>query len=474
MNQAHNEKKNILLVEDELITGLMVQKTLGKRGYNTMLASSGEDAIEKVERTGGFDLILMDINLGDGIDGTETADRILQKYDLPIVFLSSHTEYDIVEKTERISSYGYIVKNSEEAVLLASIKMAFKLFDARMNERTEKEALQLSEERYRGIFNNSILGIFQTTVDGRCHTVNPAFARMLGYSSPEEMKAVVLDIASQLYANPRDRQKIIKLMSDNGGWVRNFEVQMKRKDGTRLWVMLNTRLVHDMEIRIPLIEGTCLEITEQKLSGERIKNLLREKELILREVHHRIKNNMTTIYSLLSMQADEDPNSSIRTVLSDAAGRIKSMMILYDKLYRSDNTAMLSAREYLTVLINEVIGLFPGCEQVAIDAYIDDVVLNSRILSPLGIIIYEFVNNAMRHAFRDRDDGVIMVKLARNDKQLLIVFGDNGAGMPESMTMEGSTGFGLQLVNMLVMQMNGSVSIDRGDGTRFIMRIPMG
>ena len=144
------EPKTILLVEDDMITAMLETRHLRKDGYRVIHASSGEDAIDIVcIKKEPVDLILMDIDLGSGIDGTETATDILKTNDIPLVFLSSHTEPEVVEKTEGITSYGYIVKGSGETVLSASIKMAFKLFDAKMKEKKIEESLRiLAESNY--------------------------------------------------------------------------------------------------------------------------------------------------------------------------------------------------------------------------------------------------------------------------------------------------------------------------------------
>jgi len=133
--------KKILLVEDEAIIAMSEAEMLKKHGYEVYPVYSGEKALEAVEADPEISLILMDIDLGEGIDGTETAHEILKKHDLPIAFLSSHTEPALVEKTEGITSYGYIVKNSGETVIIAAIKMAFRLFEAKMKEKEHKEAL---------------------------------------------------------------------------------------------------------------------------------------------------------------------------------------------------------------------------------------------------------------------------------------------------------------------------------------------
>ena len=124
-------KRTILLVEDEPLIAMGESVTLEKGGYAVTIAKTGENAIECVRDGSNIDLILMDIDLGPGLDGAETARIILHEKQIPVVFLSSRTETAIVEKTEGITSYGYITKNTDETVLLVSIKTAFSLFEAR-------------------------------------------------------------------------------------------------------------------------------------------------------------------------------------------------------------------------------------------------------------------------------------------------------------------------------------------------------
>jgi len=136
------KQKSLLLVEDEAVIALAEEMALTRLGYNVETAISGETAVEMVKGRPDFDLVLMDVDLGRGVDGTEAAELILKIRDIPIVFLSSHTEPEIVEKTEKITSYGYVVKDSNTAVLDASIKMAFKLFKATRETRKANEKLR--------------------------------------------------------------------------------------------------------------------------------------------------------------------------------------------------------------------------------------------------------------------------------------------------------------------------------------------
>ncbi len=136
----------ILLVEDEAITALSEQRILEEEGYSVIWAGSGEKAIEEVRKNHDLDIILMDIDLGTGMDGTNAAEIILREREVPVIFLSSHTEKEVVEKTEGITNYGYVVKNSGKVVLLTSIKMAFKLFDEKMRVKSHQEEIAVANE----------------------------------------------------------------------------------------------------------------------------------------------------------------------------------------------------------------------------------------------------------------------------------------------------------------------------------------
>lgn len=153
---ADRSTNTILLVEDEALIAMSEKVSLERYGYAVTAVHTGEQAVEFMGTRASVDLILMDIDLGAGMDGTQAAEVILQEHDIPIVFLSSHTEPEVVEKTEKITSHGYVVKSSSITVLDASIKMAFKLFEANrrltdeLSERKRTEgALQASEERFR-------------------------------------------------------------------------------------------------------------------------------------------------------------------------------------------------------------------------------------------------------------------------------------------------------------------------------------
>ncbi len=268
-------QKTILLVEDDLIMAMMGKKTLEKYGYKTLNANSGEEAIDIFKNNVDvINLILMDIDLGSGIDGTETAAIILKDHDVPVVFLSSHTETEIVEKTEKITSYGYVVKGTGITVLDASIKMAFKLFESKTNEKKASYALQLSEHRFRTAFmTGADTYLIANSEDGKIIEVNDQFTKLYKYERSEVIGKTSLELGMWVF--PEARKEFLEKLRANNGRVENFEVYARGKDGKPFWVLYSAS-----ELNIEgskLLIGAIHDITEQKKYREDLEGLVKER-----------------------------------------------------------------------------------------------------------------------------------------------------------------------------------------------------
>ncbi|MCX5814805.1 MAG: response regulator [Proteobacteria bacterium] len=267
------EQKTILLVEDEALLSTACEKTLQKYGYKVITAPRGEKAIEKVRTTPGIDLILMDVNLGKCMDGTETAKTIQKDHDdIPVVFLSSHKEKDVVEKTEKITSYGYVVKDSGETVLIASIKMAFKLYEAHRRLKEREGALRASEDRYRRITEGLSDYLYTVLIeDGRVvqTTHNPACEVVTGYTAEEFASNPYLWIDMV----PEQEHDIINEHVKNilsGKNISAIEHHIVRKDGSIVWVSDTPILKIDSQGILISYDGVIKDITEHKQAEEKL------------------------------------------------------------------------------------------------------------------------------------------------------------------------------------------------------------
>lgn len=324
--------------------------------------------------------------------------------------------------------------------------------------------IKFSEEKFSKLFyiNPSACGLSDVETHQYIE-VNEAFYNLFGFERNEVIGRTAWDLK---IFTPETVNAILS-KADSSGSIKNVEAELRAKNGEIKHVLLSAEnmFVQDRKYRFTVVH----DITGRKQAEDRIKSLLAEKELILREVHHRIKNNMNTIKGLLYLQAETLQDQSAVAALKDAENRVASMMLLYDKLYRSTAFKELSIKEYLPGLADEIIGNFPNRKIVRIETHIENFTLNAEILFSLGIIVNEILTNMMKYAFTGRNSGVIKITASIKGALAEIIMQDNGIGIPETVSFESSTGFGLQLVKMLSEQIGGSIKMKRAEGTTFIL-----
>lgn len=469
-------KRTILLVEDEALVALTETHTLVNAGYTVVHASSGEQAIGLLEtRAVSPDLVLMDIDLGSGIDGPETARAILELKRLPIVFLSSHTEKEVVEKTEEITSYGYVVKDAGEIVLLTSIKMAFRLFD--------------SETRYRRLFENAMVANRQSerrrsyleailsytpdaivTLDLEHHVVewNAGATELFGYTAGEaagkNLDELVTTAGDPSYTNARlNTARVLENQT-----IQHVEDVRYTKDGKPVDVMLAGAPIL-IDGRTVGIVATYKDITRQKSAERAAESLIKEKELLLREVYHRIKNDMSLVSSLLSLQAAHHGNPDVSAALSEASARIETMARVYEQSFVEESFGVLRVRGVIETMLKTYTD---GEPTRVVAAHVDDVTVPSRVAVSVGIIVNELVTNAMKYApvRAERSESSetrpkITVRLdATPSGHVRISVRDNGRGFPEPVLAGERTGFGLTVVRALAEQHDGRIELSNDNG----------
>ncbi|PKL17846.1 MAG: hypothetical protein CVV49_08685, partial [Spirochaetae bacterium HGW-Spirochaetae-5] len=300
---SHKKDITILLVEDEAIIALASKKILEKYGYNIIVAASGEEACDISADNSDIDLILMDIDLGNGIDGPEAATRILGRRAVPVVFLSSHTEPEIVEKTEQITSYGYVVKNSGITVLVASIKMAFKLFEA-------NRQIFESEIKQKAMISNisDVIGIISS--DGILKYKSTNIEKWFGW--------IPGDLVGKDYkttVHPEDTEMIerefVKLLPVDDLTV-TVEFRYRCKNDIYKWVELTAVNC----INNPAINGVLINyhnITERKQAEEAI-----EKRIIAltRPLVHDTAVDFNDLFNIDDIQLIQDQFASAAKVAS--------------------------------------------------------------------------------------------------------------------------------------------------------------
>ncbi len=335
---------------------------------------------------------------------------------------------------------------------------------------TRDAALRASEAKYREIFENAVEGLFQSSPNGHYISANPALARMLGYGTPAELMAEVTDLRTQLYANPEDRDEFLRLLAEYGE-VKGFVIQFLRRDRTRRWCSMNARALRGPDGRLVLLEGAVEDVTERKLAEERLHASLHEKEVLLKEVHHRVKNNLQVVSGLLYLQADNLQDPEARAALSESQNRIASMALAHEALYGSDDLARVDLKDYVDRLMARLISSL-GKQGVRVAVEVSAVPLPLTKAVPCGLILNELVTNALKYAF-DGPGGTITVATRREGSMVELSVADDGRGLPGHITPENASTLGLQLVANLTGQLKGELRIERERGTLFRIRFPV-
>ncbi len=335
----------------------------------------------------------------------------------------------------------------------------------------ERKAIE-SSLRYEQALMTALMDTIPSPIyfkdrDSRFIRINAQGAKVLGFTHIEDaLGKTDFDVFTGEHARQafNDEMEIIRT-----GQTLNKEEKETRAGASDVWVLTTKMPLKDKEGNITGTFGVSIDITERKINEEKINTLLAEKELILKEVHHRIKNNMNSIYGLLVLQAGTLQDQEAVGYLEEAANRVRSMMMLYSKLYQNLDFTEISVMQYLPFLIDDIMGNFVVTKGVTVEKHIEDFILNAKKLQPVGIIINELLTNIMKYAFSGRKEGKIIINVSLINETVSISISDNGNGMPESVSFAHSTGFGLVLVSGLTNQLNGHIRIERENGTRIIL-----
>lgn len=372
---------------------------------------------------------------------------------------------------------------SREMVLLLIVSAVFLVllvtglagFTMLLKRRLRKNISELkdSERRYRRLAENSPAVVFQLMMKPGGELFFPylgGFFYTYTGISPDEMAGNPAFIVSLIYEE--DLPRLYTAIETSAETLTPLEVVFRLMKGERiLWIEAHATPERQQEGSV-LWDGLALDITDRKASEFEVQARLKEKELLLQEIHHRVKNNLTVISSLLNLRAStlQSPEDAMKA-FRESRDRILSMALIYEQLYESDNFIAIDLKEYLTDLTTNLLSS-PGTNgNVSIDIKTEGLLLGVDSAVPLGLIINELVTNALLHAFPAGADGRLFVDLAAEDNDwYILTIRDNGigfSGLPE----KGDT-MGLTMVNLLVDQIGGTLTRENGNGTCFKLRFP--
>lgn len=338
--------------------------------------------------------------------------------------------------------------------------------DITMMKKAEEE-LRLSEERHRAIYDQAYIGIARIAKMGRFLLVNQRLSDMMGYSPEELYKKTFYELVlpEEVNSNLQDWDELLS------GKVSNFSKEQTyvRKDGGIINANVTVSLVRDTNNTPNYFVAVFEDITERKVNERRLQESLKEKEVLLKEVHHRVKNNMQVISSILNLQSSYVDDDKALAILSESQDRIKSMSFVHESLYQSDTLSEVNFAEYIQNISQNLYRSYnrPG-GGISLRFDLDKVFINLDTSIPCGLIINELVSNALKYAFKGRENGTIAIHLKRIDEGTLeLVVEDDGIGLPPDLDVENSDTLGLQLVTTLATQVDGLLEVSNDNGARF-------
>jgi PAS domain S-box-containing protein len=339
-----------------------------------------------------------------------------------------------------------------------------------------EEMLRESAEKYRILAENSLQGIaILKGVPPVFTYVNRRWTEIFGYTADE-----VLSFDSNKIWNlvhPEDRPMVRQRNHDRlmgKPVIPVYEFRTIRKDGATRWVeVFASKIPSENDIVMSL--ATYVDITERKLAEERIITALQEKEILLREIHHRVKNNMQVISSLLYLQATRAESEQVRQALTASQQRVIAMAMIHEILYSSQDFAGIDLSVYLKRLVLYLQEVYNNQADIRIALELDKVELDINQAVPCSLILNELITNAFKHAFPVGSKGAIQIKVyMANDREVVLELSDNGVGLSADQDLSNPSTLGLRLVQgLLKKQLKGSLDVTREEGTTFTLRWPL-
>jgi len=334
-----------------------------------------------------------------------------------------------------------------------------------------KQALTESETRYRMIAENITDIVWALDQDMTPLYYSPSIKSALGYE-PEEAKALPKDAwftpqGLDTCARHAEIMKACIQAGDFEGVARRFELSHIHKDGREVWMEVDLKAVTDKQGVFSHLLGVSRDITERKQAEERLRDSLAEKQLLLQEVHHRVKNNLQIISSLLDMTARRSANTEVRETLGEMQTKVQAMSLIHAMIYAGESLNRVNIASYLRRLYDELTSMHAKSFQtIEPDLDLEPVELPLDMAVPCALALNEIISNAFRHAFKNGGKGRLRIRLARGNGQVSISVADNGPGLPRDFDPETATTMGLKLVRDIVrLQLQGRLDFKSGQGT---------
>lgn len=417
-----------------MITGYSVKEMLGKYFWELI----HPDQKEELAKRGA-----------ERLKGNEVQSR----YDLKIIDKSGNEKW--------LDYSGTLIKYMGKPAVLG---VAYDITELRKTQ----QALIESELKYRTLIENMSEVILYVDNSDRILFANDNVKEMFGYKKEELTGHIAGDllVEDEYRSVMNDRIKLRR-----HGFTDRFELKLRKKSGESFWAEISSAPLKDNNGKLIGSIGIYSDISERKNYEITIENSLQQKDLLLKEIHHRVKNNLQIISSLIKLQSSHVNDKEIHSLFAESQNRIKTMALIHEKLYRSKDISVIEFYDYIKNLIDSLyVSYGISAERVVPEIEFRSIYLDIDTAIPCGLIINELVSNCLKYAFPNQLKGKIFIDLFESgDMEYKLIIKDNGAGIPGNIDFKNTASLGLKLVKILSEQLGGSVMLNRENGTEFII-----
>lgn len=332
-------------------------------------------------------------------------------------------------------------------------------------EKEIKKELEETERLYSTLVKTDPDSIITTDLGGKIVYASGHAVQMYGFENSNDLLGK--SIFDLIVPESREKAKKDLEITLKENILRNLEYILIRNNGDQFIGEWNIAVIKDAEENPLAFMTTARDITHHKSVESQMKASLQEKNVLLKEIHHRVKNNLQIISSLLHLQSRYIQDESAYEVFKESQNRVKSMAIIHERLYQSGNFAEIDMSEYIKNLSNSIYGSYRvNADDITMNINADNIFLDINKAIPCGLMVNEMITNAIKHAFPEGSTGEISVDFLKENEEYILIVQDNGVGLPKDLNLKKTETLGMQLINSLTYQLEGNLEITSRNGTK--------
>jgi PAS domain S-box-containing protein len=450
----------ILIVEDDKALNKLIKIKLEELGYIVYQAYDIDSAY-KIFLNNEKLLLLLDYKLGN-----ESCSVLLSKLgkiqeQLYFIIMSGHGDEKLAVEMMKLGARDYIVKDTNIVELLPNIiERIVKQVDVETEFSKTKESLEKSEQKFRNLFEKSRDAILILDLQGNIIDANLKSLRKLSYEKEQLLKKDIQSLVSQ-----KESANITKIFDNESA---RFDITLEKKDKKSFLAEISaSQYSIDNDT---LIQCIIRDITKRKLSEQKLRKTIKEKDLLLKEVHHRVKNNMQIISSILTLQLNSINNKHYYELFKVSQNRIHALSLIHELLYKTNGLDSIDFSKFISRYISNTKKTYNEyVSRIKINIEIEPLILGIDSAIPLSLILNELLMNSFKYAFPGNKKGKIDLVFKRNQKSYYLKVNDNGVGFTTNTTSRENDTVGLKLVNELIKQINGRIECTNNNGVAYLI-----